>query len=93
MYIYFVVFVSERKADFYSMNVMMPIVLVSVMVVFVFLVPAESGEKITYVLTVFLSLAVLLTIVMDSLPRTSKSISVLGMISHFVTSSPSYYSH
>jgi len=57
---------------------MMPIVLTSLLVVLVFIVPVESGEKVSYVLTVFLSLAVLLTIVADSLPSTSITTSILG---------------
>jgi hypothetical protein len=48
------------------------------MVALVFIVPVDSGEKVSYVLTVFLSLAVLLTIVTDSLPPTSITLSVLG---------------
>ena len=69
---------TDRRTQFYNLNVMMPIVLTSLLVVLVFIVPVESGEKVSYVLTVFLSLAVLLTIVADSLPSTSITTSILG---------------
>ncbi|XP_053386494.1 neuronal acetylcholine receptor subunit alpha-3-like [Mercenaria mercenaria] len=69
----------RRRTQFYNLNVMMPIILTSLMVVLVFIVPTNSGEKVSYVLTVFLSLAVLLTIVTDSLPPTSITLSVLGL--------------
>ncbi|XP_060603269.1 neuronal acetylcholine receptor subunit alpha-3-like [Ruditapes philippinarum] len=69
----------ELRTQFYNLNVMMPIILTSLMVALVFIVPVDSGEKVSYVLTVFLSLAVLLTIVTDSLPPTSITLSVLGL--------------
>ncbi|XP_053385826.1 neuronal acetylcholine receptor subunit alpha-2-like [Mercenaria mercenaria] len=69
----------RRRTQFYSLNVMMPIILTSLMTALVFIVPVDSGEKLSYVLTVFLSLAVLLTIVADSMPPTSITISVLSL--------------
>ncbi|XP_045179220.2 neuronal acetylcholine receptor subunit alpha-2-like [Mercenaria mercenaria] len=69
----------RRRTQFYNLNVMMPIILTSLMVALVFIVPVDSGEKLSYVLTVFLALAVLLTIVANSLPPTSITISVLGL--------------
>ncbi|XP_053385940.1 neuronal acetylcholine receptor subunit alpha-2-like [Mercenaria mercenaria] len=69
----------RRRTQFYNLNVMMPIILTSLMVALVFIVPVDSGEKLSYVLTVFLALAVLLTIVADSLPPTSITVSVLGL--------------
>jgi hypothetical protein len=56
----------------------MPIVMTSFLVDLVFLVPISSGEKITYILTEFLALLVLLTIV---IPPTSITVSVLGKYS------------
>ncbi|KAL4240919.1 hypothetical protein ACF0H5_001702 [Mactra antiquata] len=72
-------FFLVRRTEFYNLNVMMPIILTSLMVILVFLVPIHSGEKVSYVLTLFLALAVLLTIVADSLPPTSITVSVLGL--------------
>ncbi|XP_052788752.1 neuronal acetylcholine receptor subunit alpha-2-like [Mya arenaria] len=69
----------RRRTQFYNLNVMMPVILTSILATLVFMVPVESGEKVSFVLTVFLSLAVLLTIVSDSLPPTSITVSVLGV--------------
>jgi hypothetical protein len=63
---------------FYVLNIILPVVLLSMLNVFVFLPPTESGEKISYAMTVFLAFAVFLTIISSTLPRNSESISVLG---------------
>ncbi|KAH3750854.1 hypothetical protein DPMN_185389 [Dreissena polymorpha] len=57
----------------------MPVVVTSLLIALTFIVPFESGEKLSYILTVFLSLAVLLTITADALPPTSITVSNLGM--------------
>ncbi|XP_060587553.1 neuronal acetylcholine receptor subunit beta-3-like [Ruditapes philippinarum] len=66
----------QRRTGFYNLNVVMPIVMTSFFVVLVFLVPLDSGEKITYILTEFLALLLLLTIVV---PPTSITVSVLAL--------------
>ncbi|XP_060587804.1 acetylcholine receptor subunit beta-like 2 isoform X2 [Ruditapes philippinarum] len=71
----------QRRAGFYNLNVIMPIVMTSFLVDLVFLVPISSGEKITYILTEFLALLVLLTIV---IPPTSITVSVLALWLGFV---------
>jgi len=43
----------------------------SILNVFVFLLPADSGERVGYAITVLLAIAVFLTISSDSLPATS----------------------
>ncbi|KAH3836077.1 hypothetical protein DPMN_109446 [Dreissena polymorpha] len=75
----------KRRTAFYNLNVIMPVVVTTFLVAFTFIVPFESGEKLSYILTVFLSLAVLLTITADSLPPTSITVSVLGMYLGIVT--------
>ena len=44
----------------------------------VFLLPCESGERISYAITVMLSIAVFLTLVGDHLPQTSEPMSILS---------------
>ena len=56
----------------------MPVLVTSLLVALTFIVPLDSGEKLSYILTVFLALVVLLTLVADSLPPTSITTSVLG---------------
>ncbi|KAL3854709.1 hypothetical protein ACJMK2_013967 [Sinanodonta woodiana] len=73
------VFVLERRPIFYVVNILLPIVLASFLSCVVFLLPLQSGEKVTYILTLILALAVLLTLIADSLPHTSITASVLGI--------------
>ncbi|KAK7094646.1 hypothetical protein V1264_006172 [Littorina saxatilis] len=51
----FMHFKFRRKWQFYGQNLLVPIVLTSLLMCFVFMVPLESGEKIGYALTVLLS--------------------------------------
>ncbi|XP_052814410.1 neuronal acetylcholine receptor subunit alpha-3-like isoform X2 [Mya arenaria] len=77
--------IIRRRTDFYNLNVMMPVIVTSLLVALTFIVPFESGEKLSYVLTVFLALAVLLTITSDALPPTSITVSVLGLYLGVIT--------
>nr|KAG5705344.1 hypothetical protein BaRGS_011116 [Batillaria attramentaria] len=67
-------FSLRRKVLFYVVNVVMPIVLLSLMNCLVFLLPVESGEKMTVSVTVFLSFAVFMSLINDSLPQNSDSL-------------------
>ncbi|CAC5376083.1 CHRNB4 [Mytilus coruscus] len=64
----------KRNSTYYLMNIIIPIILLSILNVFTFALPADSGEKMGYCITVFLSFAVFLTIVSSELPKTSGSI-------------------
>ncbi|XP_050397760.1 neuronal acetylcholine receptor subunit alpha-7 [Patella vulgata] len=65
----------KRKSTFYLLNVVGPIAAISFLCGVSFLVPSESGEKLTVAITVLLSLTVFLGVVDDYLPKTSDSIS------------------
>ena len=62
----------KRRPGFYVKALIMPILIVSVLNCFVLIVPSNSGEKISFSITVFLSYMVLLTFTTDNLPRTSE---------------------
>lgn len=64
----------KRKPLFFVFNLILPIVLMCFMNPFVFLLPAESGERIGYSVTVLLAIAVFLTISSSSLPAISEPI-------------------
>ena len=72
--------VLKRLPGYYIMSVIFPVVLTSILISVTFILPVESGEKVGYVLTVLLALAVLLTLFADNMPTTSKHTSVLGML-------------
>ena len=71
----------ERKPGYVIINVILPVLFLSLLNVMVFMLPAESGERVSYSITVLLSIAVFLTIVSDTLPRTSEP---LPIISYFL---------
>lgn len=62
------------SSSYYVINIIIPVVLLGVLNVFTFVLPADSGEKMGYSVTVFLSFAVFLTVVSSELPKTSGSI-------------------
>ena len=72
-------FVIKRRPLYYIMNIIIPIVFLGFLNGFVFVIPAESGEKMGYSVTVFLSIVVFLTIIGVLLPVTSTTASVLGV--------------
>ncbi|KAK3584820.1 hypothetical protein CHS0354_006236 [Potamilus streckersoni] len=69
----------KRKPLFFLLNVILPVILLSLLNVCIFVLPAESGEKASFSVTVFLSLAVFLTIVTATLPQNSEKVSLLGI--------------
>lgn len=63
--------VLRRRALFYGLNLLLPGVLISTLALMVFLLPADSGEKISLGLTVLLSLTVFMLLLADVTPATS----------------------
>lgn len=68
----------RRRIKYYLMNIILPCVILSVLCLAGFLLPPESGEKITLGLSVLLTLTVFMLMVADKMPQTSESISVIG---------------
>ncbi|KAL5006059.1 hypothetical protein ScPMuIL_017217 [Solemya velum] len=69
----------RRRPSFYVLHTILPVVLSSYLSMTVFLLPADSGEKVSYSLTVLLALAVLLTLISEMMPSTSLHVSILGI--------------
>ncbi|XP_055958784.1 neuronal acetylcholine receptor subunit alpha-6-like [Patella vulgata] len=72
-----VTLILARRPAFIVLNVCLPIAVLSLLNVAVFRVPIDSGEKLSYVLTVLLALAVFMSIVGGMLPTTSTTIPLL----------------
>ncbi|ESP01179.1 hypothetical protein LOTGIDRAFT_139818, partial [Lottia gigantea] len=68
----------RRRATFYVLNVILPIMVTSFLSLLIFLLPHDSGEKISYALTLLLAYAVLLTLISDNMPSTSHHVSILS---------------
>ncbi|XP_041362023.1 neuronal acetylcholine receptor subunit beta-2-like [Gigantopelta aegis] len=67
----------RRRWQFYSQYLLLPIILNSILMISAFLLPIDSGERLTFSLTVLLAYVVLLTIVTNNLPPISTRTSVL----------------
>lgn len=67
----------KRRSGYYLSQIIFPILVISFLTNITFLLPTDSGEKISFILTVLLSLAVLLTLIGDSMPTTSRHTSIL----------------
>jgi hypothetical protein len=68
----------ERKPDFVIVNVLLPLLFLSLLNALVFLLSPKSGERISYCITVLLSIAVFMTIVSDTLPNSSEPVPVIS---------------
>ncbi|KAH3746523.1 hypothetical protein DPMN_180931 [Dreissena polymorpha] len=69
----------KRKPGFYITNIIIPVILLSILNTFSFVLPITSGERASFSVTVFLSLAVFLTIVAATLPTNSYNVSLLSV--------------
>eukprot|EP00794_Sanderia_malayensis_P007494 gene7494-8325_t len=63
----------RRRTLYYIMNFILPCVLIAVLTILVFLLPPESGERVSYGITVILSFTMLLLMLYEKLPVTSDS--------------------
>jgi hypothetical protein len=61
------------------MNLILPVVLLGVISLLVFIIPADAGEKMSFAVTVFLAFAVFLSIISMQLPVNSEKTSILGL--------------
>ncbi|XP_045174641.2 acetylcholine receptor subunit alpha-like [Mercenaria mercenaria] len=77
MQIHFHVYL-ERKPGFVIVNVLLPLTFLSLLNAFVFLLLPESGERISFCITVLLSIAVFMTIVSDTLPKSSEPVPLIS---------------
>ena len=81
-------FVIQRKSLFYIINIILPMTLLSSLSSLVFILPAQSGEKMTVSVTSFLSLAVFVSFINEALPQNSDSLcffSVYVMVQMFLS--------
>ena len=60
----------ERKSGYYDLNIILPTYATASLMIISLLVPWDSGERISFAITVMLSLIVFLLILSESLPKT-----------------------
>ncbi|KAK3101715.1 hypothetical protein FSP39_005783 [Pinctada imbricata] len=71
-------FTIRRKPGYFVLSNLIPIVLLMILNPLVFILPVESGERLSYAVTIFLSLAVFMTLVSDNMPKSANPISLLS---------------
>jgi len=69
----------KRRTTFYVVNIVLPVMFMSLTSTLVFALPADAGEKMGTSITVLLAYAVYLSIVTDYLPNTSLETSILAL--------------
>ncbi|XP_045173928.2 acetylcholine receptor subunit alpha-1-B-like [Mercenaria mercenaria] len=70
----YIFFELRRKSLYHVMNIIIPVLCISILNIVSFLLPAESGERITLSISIFLTLAVFLTTVNNSMPESSDEV-------------------
>ncbi|XP_072033889.1 neuronal acetylcholine receptor subunit alpha-10-like [Amphiura filiformis] len=68
----------RRKPLFYVVNLVIPCALISAMSMVEFILPCNSGEKVSLGITVLLSLTVFMLVVAENMPATSDDIPILA---------------
>ena len=68
----------RRRTTYYTFNVIIPCVILSILTIAGFFLPAQSGEKVTLGLTVLLAFSVFMLLIAESMPATSEFVPLIG---------------
>lgn len=71
----------QRRVLFYLNNIIIPCVILNLMTLLAFLLPHDSGERISLVITVLLGLTVYMLIFTENIPNSSLVIPMIGKFS------------
>lgn len=68
----------SRRSAYFLINVLLPPVLLSVLSPCVFLLPAASGERVSFAITCFLAFGVFMSLLSDNMPKSSVPVAHLS---------------
>lgn len=71
--------VLARRSLFYLCNLIFPMTVIGMLTILSFLLPAESGERISLAITLLLAMTVFMLVVADIIPATSDVIPLVGI--------------
>ncbi|XP_066271914.1 neuronal acetylcholine receptor subunit beta-4-like isoform X1 [Branchiostoma lanceolatum] len=71
-------FMLARKPLFYIVNMIVPIILLTLLSILVFYLPVDCGEKVGLCINILLALVVFLLLIADIIPSTSLDIPLIG---------------
>ncbi|XP_060071527.1 neuronal acetylcholine receptor subunit alpha-6-like [Ylistrum balloti] len=72
-----VTFALERRPTFSLYNILVPVCLLNFVNLLAFVLPADSGERVSFATTILLTISVYMTIMSNSIPNTSDPVSIL----------------
>ena len=75
--VYFTIFI-RRKHTFYFMYILLPCLMLSGVLLMIFLLPADSGEKVSLGVSILVAISVFLLLVAGNVPDTSDAIPIIG---------------
>ncbi|XP_053404620.1 acetylcholine receptor subunit beta-like [Mercenaria mercenaria] len=67
----------ERRPTFFIVNIICPLILISILNCFGFVIPAANGERISYSVSILMSLTVFMSVVNISIPQTSAPMPII----------------
>ena len=70
----------ERRYTFYILNLFSPVLILAFLNAMVFMLPADSGERVGYAITCLLSLSVYMTFAEENLPNSSQPLPIITFI-------------
>ena len=70
----------KRRYTFYILNLFSPVLILAFLNVMVFMIPAESGERVGYAITCLLSLSLYMTFASESLPNSSQPLPIITFV-------------
>ncbi|KAK7494917.1 hypothetical protein BaRGS_00013796 [Batillaria attramentaria] len=69
----------RRRPSLLALTVLLPVVVLAGINVFVFTIPSESGERLSYAVTALLSFGVFMSFILDYMPSSTETLSIVAV--------------